>query len=191
MPLLRTAILCMFALSFSTSLYAIDVASKHTFGAFSIGGVYSQIASENTGLNNAGEYQSKRGGVLFGLKRGMVFKEKYLLSLYIDGTAGREHKNGLFSLALGAQGGFRLFGGRLLTLIGGGFGVSNLATSLSEQYNIYGYHAKLELFIDIAKGYGLSIGYMYGFNYESKPTLPKRFDTSSIMLAFSFYDFNI
>ena len=70
--------------------------------------------------------------------------------------------------------------------------MSNLATpEPKEQYNIYGGVARAELFFDIAKGYGLSVGYTQGFNYRSKKLINERFDTSSIMISISYYDFSI
>ena len=94
---------------------------------------------------------------------------------------------------MGGQLGYRLFNGRIIILLGGGFEMSNLAMPHipKEQYNIYGGLARAELFIDIAQGYGLSVGYTRGFNEKSKKLKGESFDTQGIMLTISFYDFSI
>ncbi|WP_291027482.1 hypothetical protein [Helicobacter sp.] len=182
---------CAQGIDFSPAPTSLD---NRSFGSFSIGGVRSSITHTSGEMLEFKDYKSTRGAVIFGLKRGLMFgdSQRLLLNAWIDGRAGQENKNGLFAFSLGAQGGVRLFGGRVIGLLGGGFEMSNLATpEEKEQYNIYGGLAKAEIFIDIARGYGLSVGYTRGFNYKSKKLLGERFDTSSLMLTLSYYDFSI
>ncbi|WP_238700288.1 hypothetical protein [Helicobacter jaachi] len=163
--------------------------SNNSFGSFSIGGVHTTIT--NAKMQH---YKNERSAVLFGLKRGVMFGESQnvLLNAYIDGRAGSEHKNGLYGISFGAQVGYRLFNGRIIALVGGGLEMNNLAMpQSSEQYNIYGGTARVELFFDIAQGYGISVGYMRGFREKSKKIHAQRFESESIMITLSFYDFSI
>ncbi|WP_334095371.1 hypothetical protein [Helicobacter typhlonius] len=184
---------CLYAqgLDFSTAPILSD---NSTFGAVSIGGVQTTITHQSGEMQNFKDYKDTRNAVIFGLKRGFMFLDSktLLLNAWIDGRAGQEKKNGLYAFSLGAQVGYRFFNGRMIGLIGGGFEMSNLATpEPKEQYNIYGGVARAELFFDIAKGYGLSVSYTQGFNYRSKKLINERFDTSSIMISISYYDFSI
>lgn len=162
--------------------------NNSTFGSVSIGGVAYNV-------KNKQDYDNTRGAVLFGLKRGFLFgsSKKVLLNAWLEGSAGAENKNGLYGGSVGGQLGYRLFNGRVIILLGGGFEMSNLAMPHipKEQYNIYGGLARAELFIDIAQGYGLSVGYTRGFNEKSKKLKGESFDTQGIMLTISFYDFSI
>lgn len=167
---------------------------NNTFGALSIGWAHSNIVSAKADSTAMGDYKSARNAVLFGLKRGFALGDSrtILLNAWIDGSAGSESKNGLYAFSLGGQVGYRFFSGRVIGLVGGGFEMSNLAiTQTDEQYNIYGGLVSAELFFDIARGYGISVGYKHGFNYQSKKLPAERFNTSGIIVAFSFYDFSI
>ncbi len=176
----------LYALDFSPATTSLE---NKTFGSFSIGGVNSSVK------NPSSDYKDSRNGVVFGLKRGVSLGDfqKSLLNLWIDGFAGRENKNGLYGFSLGGQYGYRMFGGRIVGFLGAGFEMNNLAmpSEAKEQYNIYGACGKVDIFIDMAHGYGISIGYTHGFKHRSKKILNDRFDTSSIMITFSYYDFNI
>lgn len=181
-------ILCMArsvsALDFSPAPLSAD---NTTFGSVMIGGVAYSVK------NNQG-YNNRRGAVLFGLKRGIMLgdSQKTLLNAWLDGSAGSENKNGLYGLSCGGQVGYRLFDGRMIVFLGGGFEMSNLAMpQSSEQYNIYGGVARAEMFIDIARGYGLIVGYTRGFNERSKKISGQSFDTQAIMVSVSFFDFSI
>lgn len=167
--------------------------SSNTFGSLNIGWLHSTItgAQRNEVLQ---DYKSARNAMLFGLKRGFILTEgkTLLLNAWIDGSAGSENKNGLYNFSVGGQIGYRFFDGRVIAFVGGGFEMSNLATpEPKEQYNIYGGIARAEVFIDIAKGYGLSVGYQRGFNEKSKKLLGERFDTQSFFVSVSYYDFSI
>ncbi|WP_300859877.1 hypothetical protein [uncultured Helicobacter sp.] len=178
-------------LDFSTAPIPAD---NHTFGSLSIGGVHSKIWHTSGNRTMLQDYESARNAVIFGLKRGVMLgnSKAFLLNAWIDGSAGSENKNGFYAFSLGGQMGYRFFNGRVICLVGGGFEMSNLAMpDVDEQYNIYGGLVRAELFFDIARGYGLSIGYQQGFNYKSKKLLDERFDTSRIMLTLSYYDFSI
>lgn len=165
--------------------------NNSTFGSLNIGGVRSSITHSSGEMQ---DYKNNRGAAIFGLKRGFALGDSrsFLLNVYIDGAAGRENKNGFYAFSVGGQVGYRFFSGRVIGLLGGGFEMSNLAMpQTTEQYNIYGGLVKAEIFIDIARGYGVSVGYTQGFDYKSKKLLGERFDTSSIMLTLSYYDFSI
>nr|WP_247600031.1 hypothetical protein [Helicobacter cinaedi] len=181
-------------MSVGQNLLAVDFSpapiyeNNSTFGSVSIGGVAYNVKSKQG-------YDNTRGAVLFGLKRGFLLgdSKKVLLNAWLEGSAGVENKNGLYSGSVGGQIGYRLFNGLVIVLLGGGFEMSNLAMPHipKEQYNIYGGLARAELFIDIAQGYGLSVGYTRGFNEKSKKIKGESFDTQGIMLSVSFYDFSI
>lgn len=184
----------LFIFGVGQNLVALDFSpapifeNNSTFGSVSIGGVAYNV-------KNKQDYDNTRGAVLFGLKRGFLLgsSKKVLLNAWLEGSAGTENKNGLYGGSVGGQIGYRLFNGRVIVLLGGGFEMSNLAMPHipKEQYNIYGGLARAELFIDIAQGYGLSVGYTRGFNEKSKKLKDESFDTQGIMLSISFYDFSI
>lgn len=192
--ILKRFLLSLFVLSVGQNLLAVDFSpapiyeNNSTFGSVSIGGVAYNVKSKQG-------YDNTRGAVLFGLKRGFLLgdSKKVLLNAWLEGSAGVENKNGLYSGSVGGQIGYRLFNGSVIVLLGGGFEISNLAMPHipKEQYNIYGGLARAELFIDIAQGYGLSVGYTRGFNEKSKKIKGESFDTQGIMLSVSFYDFSI
>ncbi|WP_231900324.1 hypothetical protein [Helicobacter cinaedi] len=192
--ILKRFLLSLFVLSVGQNLLAVDFSpapiyeNNSTFGSVSIGGVAYNVKSKQG-------YDNTRGAVLFGLKRGFLLgdSKKVLLNAWLEGSAGVENKNGLYSGSVGGQIGYRLFNGSVIVLLGGGFEMSNLAMPHipKEQYNIYGGLARAELFIDIAQGYGLSVGYTRGFNEKSKKIKGESFDTQGIMLSVSFYDFSI
>lgn len=192
--ILKRFLLSLFVLSVGQNLLAVDFSpapiyeNNSTFGSVSIGGVAYNVKSKQG-------YDNTRGAVLFGLKRGFLLgdSKKVLLNAWLEGSAGVENKNGLYSGSVGGQIGYRLFNGLVIVLLGGGFEMSNLAMPHipKEQYNIYGGLARAELFIDIAQGYGLSVGYTRGFNKKSKKIKGESFDTQGIMLSVSFYDFSI
>ncbi|BBB19880.1 hypothetical protein [Helicobacter cinaedi] len=192
--ILKRFLLSLFVLSVGQNLLAVDFSpapiyeNNSTFGSVSIGGVAYNVKSKQG-------YDNTRGAVLFGLKRGFLLgdSKKVLLNAWLEGSAGVENKNGLYSGSVGGQIGYRLFNGLVIVLLGGGFEMSNLAMPHipKEQYNIYGGLARAELFIDIAQGYGLSVGYTRGFNEKSKKIKGESFDTQGIMLSVSFYDFSI
>ncbi|MCX2716682.1 hypothetical protein OQH61_02915 [Helicobacter sp. MIT 21-1697] len=167
--------------------------SSHSFGSLNIGWLHSTI----TGVQSnevLQDYKSTRNAMLFGLKRGLILTEQknLLLNAWIDGSAGRENKNGLYNFSLGGQIGYRFFGGRVIAFVGGGFEMGNLAMAdPKEQYNIYGGIARAEMFVDIAQGYGLSVGYTRGFNEKSKKLLGEHFDTQSFYVSISYYDFSL
>lgn len=164
--------------------------NNNSFGAFSIGGVYSRIQNSRNDLGN-----SKRGAVSFELKRGLMLLESrsLLLNAWLEGRAGNTNKNGLYGISTGGQLGYRFLNGRVIALVGGGFEMNTLPiyAESKEQYNLYGGIARAELFIDIARGYGLSVGYVHGFNERSKKLPTQIFSTDCIMISFSFYDFSI
>ena len=192
--ILKRFLLSLFVLSVGQNLLAVDFSpapiyeNNSTFGSVSIGGVAYNVKSKQG-------YDNTRGAVLFGLKRGFLLgdSKKVLLNAWLEGSAGVENKNGLYSGSVGGQIGYRLFNGLVIVLLGGGFEMSNLAMPHipKEQYNIYGGLARAVLFIDIAQGYGLSVGYTRGFNEKSKKIKGESFDTQGIMLSVSFYDFSI
>ena len=192
--ILKRFLLSLFVFGVGQNLLALDFSpapiyeNNSTFGSVSIGGVAYNVKSKQ-------DYDNTRGAVLFGLKRGFLLgdSKKVLLNAWLEGSAGAENKNGLYSGSVGGQIGYRLFNGRVIVLLGGGFEMSNLAMPHipKEQYNIYGGLARAELFIDIAQGYGLSVGYTRGFNEKSKKIKGESFDTQGIMLSVSFYDFSI
>lgn len=192
--ILKRFLLSLFVLSVGQNLLAVDFSpapiyeNNSTFGSVSIGGVAYNVKSKQG-------YDNTRGAVLFGLKRGFLLgdSKKVLLNAWLEGSAGVENKNGLYSGSVGGQIGYSLFNGLVIVLLGGGFEMSNLAMPHipKEQYNIYGGLARAELFIDIAQGYGLSVGYTRGFNEKSKKIKGESFDTQGIMLSVSFYDFSI
>ena len=192
--ILKRFLLSLFVLSVGQNLLAVDFSpapiyeNNSTFGSVSIGGVAYNVKSKQG-------YDNTRGAVLFGLKRGFLLgdSKKVLLNAWLEGSAGVENKNGLYSGSVGGQIVYRLFNGSVIVLLGGGFEMSNLAMPHipKEQYNIYGGLARAELFIDIAQGYGLSVGYTRGFNEKSKKIKGESFDTQGIMLSVSFYDFSI
>ena len=192
--ILKRFLFLLFVFGVGQNLLALDFSpapiyeNNSTFGSVSIGGVAYNVKSKQ-------DYDNTRGAVLFGLKRGFLLgdSKKVLLNAWLEGSAGAVNKNGLYSGSVGGQIGYRLFNGRVIVLLGGGFEMSNLAMPHipKEQYNIYGGLARAELFIDIAQGYGLSVGYTRGFNEKSKKIKDKTFDTQGIMLSVSFYDFSI
>ncbi|WP_231853520.1 hypothetical protein [Helicobacter cinaedi] len=192
--ILKRFLLSLFVLSVGQNLLAVDFSpapiyeNNSTFGSVSIGGVAYNVKSKQG-------YDNTRGAARFGLKRGILLgdSKKVLLKAWLEGGGGVENKNGLYSGSVGGQIGYRLFNGLVIVLLGGGFEMSNLAMPHipKEQYNIYGGLARAELFIDIAQGYGLSVGYTRGFNEKSKKIKGESFDTQGIMLSVSFYDFSI
>ena len=170
-----------------------------TYGSVSLVGYYQREVGQRGGgslaTSDGSRYENERGAVGFGLKRGVMLGEEkaWLLGAWLDGYAGSENKNGLYGASVGLDGGYRILGGRLIALGGVGFMMSNLALSHGpkEQANIYGGVARAELFIDIAQGFGLSVGYMRGFSHKSKKLIGERFDTDSLFVAIRFYDFGI
>lgn len=181
---------CAYTLDFSSAPVSND---NKGFASFHIGGNYSITQS------TSGDYRSERGAVIFGLKRGLTLdkQRKVLLNAWLDGSAGKENRNGLYGFSLGGQIGYRLFNGRIITHLGGGFELLNLAvpeiSTQKNQYSIYGGLVNAEIFLDIAKGYGLSVGYRRGFRYQSgKSELSnKRFNNDVFIVSFSYYSFSI
>ncbi len=179
-------------------VYALDfspasVGSKRGFASLHIGGTYA--ITQNTSR----DYKSERGAVIFGIKRGLALgqQRKMLLNAWLDGSAGKENRNGLYGFSLGGQVGYRLFNGRIIAHLGGGFELQNLAipeiSTQRNQYSIYGGLVNAEIFLDIAKGYGLSVGYRRGFRYQSgKSELNHmRFNNDVFIVSFSYYAFSI
>lgn len=181
---------CAYTLDFSPASVSND---NKGFASFHIGGNYSITQS------TSGDYRSERGAVIFGLKRGLTLdkQRKVLLNAWLDGSAGKENRNGLYEFSLGGQIGYRLFNGRIITHLGGGFELLNLAvpeiSTQKNQYSIYGGLVNAEFFLDVAKGYGLSVGYRRGFQYQSgKSELSnKRFNNDVFIVSFSYYSFSI
>ena len=181
------------------SLCAFDFSSapvtdNRTFGSLHIGGNYTLVQSP------ARDYKSERGAVIFGLKRGLMLGENknWLLNMWLDGSAGKENRNGLYGFSLGGQAGYRFFNGRVIAHLGGGVELMNLAmpsptSDPKDQYNIYGGLINAEFFIDVAKGFGLSVGYRRGFRYQSGKTAINnmRFSVDTFIVSFSYYDFSI
>lgn len=166
--------------------------NNNTFAALSVGYMQKRIT------NSALDYKDTRAAVNFGLKRGIAFTEskQWLVNGYLEGSAGSENQNGLYTINVGAQVGYKMW--RAILHLGIGYELSNLATdtqasafSDNSQYNIHGLNARAELFFDIAKGYGLSIGYMRGFNERGKNLGSLRFQSQSIIIGISYYDFSI
>ncbi|WP_199919433.1 hypothetical protein [Helicobacter enhydrae] len=131
-------------------------------------------------------------GLNFNIDTGWVLGESQnvLVGIALGGSVGTGGINGMYGLFPAIKVAGRVLEGRLIPYAKIGAGLEHLPFLFrNKQMNAYGVFVEGGLFVDIAKGYGMSLAHRYLFGRMQG--LPLNVHNSSLMLGFSFYDFDL
>ncbi|RAX57136.1 hypothetical protein CCZ01_07270 [Helicobacter monodelphidis] len=167
-----------------------------SFAALNVGYTHVFTQSKTTdAINPFNPYKNDRGAAYFAVKRGLAVgdSQNLLLFFYLDGSAGANHRKGLYSVSGGIGSGYRLWNGRIIPSISVGYEGMNIAIPYftTEQYNLYSVVGNGGIFIDIAHGFGLELGYRRAFNQIGKNIEQVKFYNDRFTISFAFYDFTL
>ena len=100
-----------------------------------------------------------KNGIFFAIEKGwLLVNDILMLSIILDGSAGDFYSaNGGFKV------GARVWDGRIIPSFSLGFGVINRDID-NKQYNAIGTTGSLGIFIDIASGFGVELGYKFALH---------------------------
>ncbi len=184
-------------------IFCSYLCAENAFGALSIGVTHVHLKHINRDYSNYDsinqnsslDFSSQRSAVYFSLKRGAFFADSNVLWHFsLNGSAGANHKNGLYSIGGDAGLGYKMFHGHLMPFVAIGYEGLNIALPYhtNKQFNLWNPVLSIDLFIEIMDNKGISIGFQKGI--QSHATIDEnkvRFSHNRFNVSLSFYDFSL
>lgn len=172
-----------FLILFLVSLTNSAIAETTQFGAFNIGAT-RQILHHKGDRN----YSTNHDGLYFGIKRGVKFSAPFTLYGVLDGAAGENYKNGLYSVSLQIGSGFvTRF---VVPFVQAGYELGNLPlnTNSERQYRLHGATIEIGAFVPLINKFGIETSYRYA---RPRSNIPLSLTTQNhrFMLSVGYYDF--